>query len=339
MPAHRFGDSGEIQGRESSLYAFLTREMIGPYGVYTNLIETDQIGEAASGHEVLSESASLLQRYEALAGDREAFEQSWELARRTFDMQTGFSYRYSPKLDKKYGVNAAVDDLRIIRSLFEAGAAFQNDSYTRKAETYGERFMKYNVKNDEMLDFYDEQNDQSGSSITLCYIDLKTLALISKVSKSGDFVDKMTDIAAGGYLSDRFPFYQTRYSYSSRTYSGDRINTVESLLTILSLSEVNRERAESIRFIKSHVQNGTLYGQYTPDGVPANHVLSTAIYALAAMIGSTVGDQELYQDSLRQMNQFQIQAQGGELDGAFADPAAGQAYSFDNLTALLAYRY
>lgn len=336
LPAHRFGDTAAIGSRESSLAAFLSREMTGPYGVYTNLPDTAENGEAASGHEVLSESASLLLRYDALSGRKQAFEQDWELTQRTFDRNTGFSYRYSPKLNKTYEVNAAVDDLRLIRSLFEAGEVFKDGQYTRLAKSYGERFLKYNAKDNKLVDFYDEHNQTGSRSITLCYVDLKTLGLISG---TGALTGRMSDIVAGGYLSDQFPFYQTRYSYDTQAYSGERINTVESLLTILSLSEVNREREESIRYLKSHVKDGTLYGQYTLSGAPLNDVQSTAIYAIAAMIGSTIGDQELYNDSIRKMNAFQIQAPNGVLDGGFADPASGQAYSFDNLMALLAYRY
>lgn len=82
------------------------------------------------------------------SGEKERFAEEWALAKQTFDMKGGFSYRYSPKQQKLYPVNAAVDDLRIIRALYEAGDTFRDKHYTEEADKYGERFYNYNVKMD-----------------------------------------------------------------------------------------------------------------------------------------------------------------------------------------------
>src|SRR5690349_104284 len=61
-----------IDNREprQELSDFIAKQLTGPYGLYTNLLDTDESGEAATGHEVLSESASLLMRAAVLAGDK-----------------------------------------------------------------------------------------------------------------------------------------------------------------------------------------------------------------------------------------------------------------------------
>lgn len=45
------------------------------------------------------------------------FRQFYGVTRRTFYKDGQFSYRYDPRSGKRYGVNATLDDLRIIRAL------------------------------------------------------------------------------------------------------------------------------------------------------------------------------------------------------------------------------
>lgn len=323
-----------------ALDQFIHSKLTGPYGVYTNLLDTNQSEEAASGHEVLSESASLLMRAAVLSGDKERFAEEWMLAKRTFDIDSGFSYRYSPKLQKQYPVNAAVDDLRIIGSLYEAGIAFENEGYTEEADKFGQRFYNNNVKNGYLYDFYDKDYKITNKFITLCYINLGTLQKLSINSELRNILIKnMEQIIAAGYLSDEFPFYETRFNYEGGTYSSENINTVESLLSILALAEVDQHKSSSIEYIKQQVEAETLYGQYTREGKPLNDIRSTAIYAITAMIGSEIGDGALYRTSIERMNEFRITDVSSNLYGGFGDSHSGQAYSFDNLMALLAYMY
>lgn len=340
LPRQHDSKTVNTQNQQLELHRFIKTNLSGPYGVYTNLLDTNQSQEAATGHEVLSESASLMMRYAALTKQQQAFETEWLLARQTFDLPSGFSYRFSPKLQKQYSLNAAVDDLRMIRALYEAGYVFNEHRYTEEANRYGDRFYAHNVKNDRLYDFYDESYRTTNSFFTLCYVDFKTLELLPiSASKRQALIGAMQQIVQNGYLSDSFPFYETRFSYERNTYMSENINTVESLLTILALAEVKQHKEASIRYIKEQVRNGALYGQYTRDGTAANQIQSTAIYAITAMIGSEIGDQALYEDSIHRMNAYRIADSGSPLYGGFGDAKTNQAYSFDNLMALLAYAY
>lgn len=342
QPAQRqsYGDMLQQKNNREALYKFITGPLSGNNGIYTNLRDVGQSEEAATGHEVLSESAGLMMRYYALTGQRPAFDAEWARAKRTFDLTSGFSYRYSPVQNKRYTLNAAVDDLRIIRALNEAGQLFKDEAYKSEADVYGARFYKHNVKNGFLYDFYDETYRMTNNFITLCYIDLKTLRMLPGSTKEKDeLLANMSDIIKNGYISDAFPYYETRYDYGKKAYSSEQINTVESLLTVLALAEVRQHQPATIRYLKEQVSAGTLFGKYTKDGKPATDIRSTAIYAIAAMIGSELGDQQLYADSIRKMNEFQIKDAGSVLNGGFGDPASMQAYSFDNLNALLAYVY
>ncbi|UQZ34031.1 hypothetical protein C2I18_11115 [Paenibacillus sp. PK3_47] len=324
----------------AQLLDFIETQLSGPDGIYTNLLDTDQSDEAATGHEVLSESASLIMRSAVLGGNQELFDRHWSIARAVFDMDGGFSYRYSPKLEKQYPVNAAVDDLRLIGALYDAGKAFADRSYTEEADKYALRFYSNNVKDGYLKDFYDNYYKNTNEFITLCYINLSVLQKLSiPDGLRGILLHNMTGILQEGYLSNEFPFYETRFDYRTGKYSSENINTVESLLSILNLTEMKRQNPRSITYIKEQVEAGTLYGQYTRDGQPANDIRSTAIYALAAMIGAEAGDDDLYQAGLARMNEFRITDPDSPLYGGFGNPDTGEAYSFDNLMALLAYSY
>ncbi|QUL54756.1 hypothetical protein KDC22_31675 [Paenibacillus tritici] len=325
---------------QQELLEFIDTKLTGPYGVYTNLRETSESAEQATGHEVLSESASLLMETAVREGDQERFNRHWTLARRTFDMEGGFSYRFSPGQQKQFNVNAAVDDLRMIGALYEAGQAFHQPEYTSEADKYSKRFYKNNIKKGYMFDMYDNFYKVVNESVTLCYIDLSVLQKLSISSESKEnLLKNMSGILEEGYLSDTFPFYETRFDYKTGEYSSEGINAVESLLTILHLTESGRQKPASISYIKAQVAAGTLFGQYTREGLPANDIQSTAIYALTAMIGAVAGDESLYQSSMDRMNEFRVTDPESPLYGGFGDVAARQAYSFDNLMALLAYSY
>lgn len=330
-------DLGERQRR---LRSFVEGPLSGEFGVHTNYLDTDQGATEASGYEVLSESAGLLLRYYARTADREGFDATWRKTKERLALSGGFSYRYSPKLDKTYPVNAAVDDLRLIRALHEAADVFADKRYLEEARQYGRQFAAHNIKNGRLYDLYDSVYQTTNDTVTLCYIDLKTLALLPLAAGERDkLLADMGRIVESGYLSDRFPFYETRYRYADGSYDSGTIRTAESLVTILSLAEMDRERPESIRFLKEQVQQGALYGAYSRTGVPKNTVQSTALYALAALIGSEVRDRELYELSIQRMNSFQITSDGSPLAGAFAHEETSEAFSFDNLLALLAYTY
>ncbi|WP_195575761.1 hypothetical protein [Paenibacillus sp. 1001270B_150601_E10] len=335
-----YGEKLKLESSRKLTEAFVTSKMTGPYGVYTNYKETSESDMAATGHEVLSESAGLMMRYYALTNQGDAFDKEWKQAEKTFEIPSGFSYRYSPKQDKTYTINASVDDLRIIRALYEAHEQFDQPEYLKLANEYGARFFKHNIKDDQLFDFYDDKYKMTNNFITLCYIDLTTLKLLPiPEQEQKQLLRNMESIMEHGYLSDRFPFYETRYHYDTRTYSSDGINTVESLLTILSLAEAGQHHPESIAYIKEQVQNGTLYGQYDKGGKPLNDIQSTAIYAITAMIGSVLQDVTLYEDSIKRMEQLRVNDETSPFFGAYGDPSTEMAFSFDNLMALLAYAH
>ena len=65
--------------------------------------------------------------------------------------------------------------------------------------------------------------------------------------------------------------------------------------------------------------------------------MSTAIYAICAQLGAVTGDDELYRQSLEYMNKLQVRDTTSPIYGGFGNPDTLEAFSFDNLMALMAY--
>lgn len=331
--------SSQHDYHEALLSNFVKDKLLGEYGVYTNYLDTEQEAEVATGHEVLSESSGLLLKYFALRGDHKHFEQLWKETVKTFNMDSGFSYRYSPIHEKKYSHNAAVDDLRLINALFEASSSFNANSYKDEALKYGERFIQYNTNHEKMFDLYDETYKLNNQFITLSHIDLITLTRLASEFELDDLIANQLHIVKSGYLSDEFPFYETRYIYETDSYQSEHINTIESLITILHLVEVGEHHPLSITFLKDKVINEQLVSQYAIDGTALNDVQSTSLYAVSAMIASQVDDVTFYEKSIALMEKYLILDNKSELFGSFANAETMQLYAHDNLNALLAYYY
>lgn len=67
-PKNHFGTKDNQH--EQALNQFIQTKMTSEYGIVTNYIDTDQVAETATGHEILSESAGLMLRYLALTGQK-----------------------------------------------------------------------------------------------------------------------------------------------------------------------------------------------------------------------------------------------------------------------------
>lgn len=322
-----------------SLLHFIQTDLTDQHGVFTNYQPSKEDQDVATGHEVLSESAGFMMAYAASAQMKELFQQELIKMQQTFDNDQLFGYRYSPLKNKLYPVNAAVDDLRIIRILDHAAKVFDEPSWQALSQDYAKRFSQTNLNDDQLIDFYDSQLGLKNQQITLCYIDLSALALLPLNDKKQEqLLQTQATILANGYLSDDFPLYETRYNYETKAYEGDTINIVESLMTILHLVRQEKAQPASLEYLKRQTPKGQLYNRFTREGKSLDHNQSTATYALVAIIAARIGDVDFYRDAIQQMETFRVTDNGSAFYGAFGDPNSQTFYSFDNLLALLAYQ-
>ncbi|MDO4273960.1 MAG: DUF2334 domain-containing protein [Eubacteriales bacterium] len=323
--------SSQRSEEEKACLSFIRSKMMKDGGVYTEYLDHEAGEELSGGHEILAESEGLLLEYAVRSGDEELYGEVKEYIAGVLEQDGYLSYRIEQDGTPRT-VNAAVDDLRIIRGLYEGGDE-------ELALVYAGWLRKTNVKNGLVVDYYSAEEDQSGDEMTLCYGDLTAMEYAARENPKWEEIrDRAEEVMCEGYLGDGFPFFHTRYHVQKQTYSSEDINMVESLLTVNYLSEVGRCPARTIEWMKEAVAGDGIYGSYSIDGQPLNKVESTAIYALCAMIAGNTGEQELYDMALERMLELQVTDKQSEVYGAFADSGTLKAHSFDNLTALLALR-
>ncbi len=307
-------------------------------GVHTNFLPGEPGGELAAGHEVLLESQGLLMRYYARTGDRDRFSRAFDFVREELDSGEILSYRLDGE-GRRYPVNAAVDDLRVLRALLEGEERFRERSFGEQARQYAARLYSTNVQDGLLLDLYDESYKQAGRSCTLCYADLGTMHLLGRSDRRWEkAAGQMERVVAGGFLGEAFPFFHSRYLPDEGGYETDTVHMAEGLLTVLHLAEVNACPPETLRWLRDTLAGGPIYGEYTPVGEPVVDFESTAVYALCVRIGYESGDKELARLAMERLSALQVGDEASPVYGAFADPQSLAAYSFDNLNALLALR-
>lgn len=325
---------------ESACYQFVKGHMLVNGGMLTNYHQKPRNVELATGNEVLSESQGLLLGYTADIADRAVFDEVYAFTREYLDNGKIFVYRYDPDAEngEKYSVNAAVDDMRIIKSLFAAGDTFSDIALTRAAKIYSNSFYKSNVEGDRLYDFYDTEHFMKNNFITLCYLDLEALGIMAQADERYQAVyDNSLEILEGGYLGDDFPMFMTRYDYTRSKYeTPNGINMVESVLTALNLAYADRCPAATVDYLKAGLEKGRIYASYKMDGTVKDNYESTAVYALCALLAKELGDEQMYERSITLMKRFMVTKSSNVLYGAFGDEQ--NVYSFDNLMALTALR-
>ncbi len=345
-PHHNMGHENNTQldqwgeklvQREHICFDFFKKEMITAQGgIRTNYLDKEHNPNLATGSDVLSESMGLNMLYAIQIDDKAMFESSLDFVKEYLDTGKIISYRYSTE-DSPYYVNAFVDDIRIIRALILADEKY-NREYSDIVKKYSKRLYDTNIKDNYILDMYDEINCNNNDFITLCYIDLYTIGLLEKYDARWEKVyNAMDDILKEGYISDDFPMYKSSYSYTSQDYRVGDINMIESTLTALNLARVGKCPEKTVEYLKELINTGGIFAKYDNGGIKKSPTESTAIYAICSLIAKEVKDEQMYRMCIDKMMSFQVNDENSVVFGAFADPVTLALYSFDNLTALIAY--
>ncbi|MHC5216281.1 hypothetical protein ACYSNR_06415 [Enterococcus sp. LJL128] len=330
----------DTKNRRSLLKNFIQQKLMPDGQIITNYLPDGAQKNEATGHDLLSESAGIYLLDLAALDTQGRFDVFYKKMKEMFYDGTQFSYRVSEK-GKRYPVNASLDDLRIMRALIIAEAKFGNDAfnYEKEVKAISTHFLKQSTNNGLLIDFYDEENKEKSQDISLFYLDYKTLAYLYQMHGiSEDYLQYQVNIAKNGYISDDFPLYHQKYSYKEEEYQdGNGVNIIESLLTIRYLAEIGEVQPTSIAFVKDRVAKGTLFNSYDLNGNAIDKNQSAASYAIAALIGYFVDDQELYTQAIEILKNFQTMDPTSILYGGFGDTITKEVYSFNNLMALLAY--
>lgn len=326
-------------GGSEAAEKFIASQLSGSEGgIYTNY--TGKSGTHPTGHDVLSESQGLMMEYAVLADDQGAFDRAYDFLKANMYEQGIFSW-YVTADGEKAGANALLDDLRICRALCMAEE--QWGGYGKEVEELADAILKYNVYGDSMSSFYDFFQESPGSVISLCYGDLDALGRLQEQNnKWGELKDRMAAIVQDGYIGDGFPLYFSSYDYDKKKYSQDSINTAEALMTLYHLAEAGLLKETSEEWLLEQLEGDGLAARYNVDGtvVPGYDYETTAVYAIAGLIGYESGNAGIYTRSLQKIEQNRVWDTGSSFYGSFMNQEAGDdVIAFDQLMPLILYGY
>lgn len=324
-----------LTGNADAQLAFLKENMMSEAGgVYTSL--RSSAASSPNGRDVLSESMGLMMRCAVKLDDREMFSDCWEYV--SSRMQRGGVFAWFVDAEGNQAeANALLDDLRIARALQEANEKW--GGYETELQTLAAQLLNKNVYRGGLSSFYDFKQSQSGSSIALAYADFVTLDMLGEIMP--DYLslrESLLDVVQGGFISEAFPLYYSAYDYRTGTYSADSLNTAEALMTLCHLAEAGLAREESLRWLKEALETSTLAARYQLDGTPVAgyEYDSTAVFAIAALIGQYSGDAEIYRAARQAMEHSFIADENSPFSGAFTyREDGGDIRSFDQLVPLL----
>lgn len=324
------------QGSAASLLAFLNNSMRNEEGgVYTNCLKG--AGGHPSGHDVLSESMGLLMEYAVTAGDRELFDSAYSFVK-NYMQKDGLVAWYVTENGEKAGANAFLDDLRIAGALQKAQTRWGGyEEYAQLAAN----IQKRNLYRKQIASFYDFNVKEAGRSISLCYADFSTMdKLAEAVGGLSEYSEALRTIVENGYIGDAFPLYYSSWDYQKNRYSNSSIHTAEGLMTLCHLAEAGMLKESSLEWLRERLLEDNLAARYEVDGsVPAGYAYdSTAVYAIAAMIGAEAGDAQIYMLAISKMERSRVTDQNSPFYGGFSNDRSGKDITaFDQLMPLLVY--
>ncbi len=324
-------------GKAATVQRFITSNLLNSDGgVRTNYLDSPTAA-TPSGGDVLSESQGLMMLSAVMEDDRELFERLWGYAK-SAEAGGGLSAWVTTK-DGPSPVNAAIDDLRILRALSAANEQWGIGDWDIK--TLAQGLYEYNTDGKNLFDFHDFSFDSTAQRLTLCYADFEALELLAQRDGRWRTVyQNSLDIVQKGRISADFPLYHSYYDYSLSSYHSDTLNMSEAMVTLLNLSRVGKLDEQSMQWLRDRLDEGAIYARYSTDGRPTleGRHESTAVYALCAMVAMNEGDLAMAREALSHLEALKIRSVSNELNGAFGNTDGSGIYSFDQCTALLAYQ-
>ncbi|MGG7057106.1 glycosyl hydrolase family 8 [Clostridium nigeriense] len=329
----------EVLKEEELLENFINEELMNESGgIYTNYSNNKSEGDLTKGHDILSESQGMILNYYLYKNNEEAYKNIFNYIKDNMMLNDGLiSWRIENNIPSE--VSAAIDDLRIARSLIIAGEEFNDLKYRYYGLKIANSIKKKLVIDNRLIDF----NDGYGKSnvTTLCYLDLYGMKLLSLFDDSwNDIYIKSLEIIDNGFISNDLPLYKKSYDGSTVSYdSEENVDTLLSVLVILNKAEVKEDVSLSVNWLKNRLKEyGYISTTYDINTLEESKVESTSIYANLVQIAKVINDKELYEMAMRKMKNFQVLNEKSKIYGSFGFEGANEVYSYDNLNVLLALR-
>ena len=188
-----------------------------------------------------------------------------------------------------------------------------------------------------MTNYYDPAAKSGTRTGSLAYFDLQVLRYYSRENATTRWqYARQLRVVKGGYLGDAFPLYAADYNWQTGKYGHQNLNTTEAMETLLHLAQVGQLRATTRRWLVQRVNRGDLALSYSTAGEVVNAGQSAGSYAVCAQIFRVLHDREHYQAAMRRVWADQVTKPQSPLFGGIGDATTQDAFSYNNLAALVA---
>lgn len=333
-------NNNKVSEREEILFDFIDKKLTnnddGIKTYYTNVNSEQDINKENS---VSSQSEGMMLLYYLERNDKKSFDRTLKYIEKNMFLSSNL---VSSKVTEgeKDKISKSVDNLRIVNALLLASQRWGGLKYRQVAINIEKAIDKNLLYDGALVDSSDGQSKDY--MITLSYLDLQTMKRLSYIDFNWKKIyTQSLRLLDNGYISAEVPLYKNKYNMKTEEYDTEDIDMVSSLRCILNKAEVSKDVSESINWItEKFKKDGAIYSKYNFNtGNKVSDEESVSIYALLVQIAKKTGNDDLYNMSLKKLKKLQVMDKNSNMYGGYEDLKTLDAYSIDNLNALLAYRY
>lgn len=335
--------SAPLSNQALQCFSFIHNELTSPLGgIYTNYQNNIQTADLSTGHEILSESMGLQLEYARLTEDEKLFNQTADYIEKNLLVNDILLWRIAEGTAPITDVSATIDDLRIYETLSQAKKRWSlNDSGKKLSETLESQLPTRGFQSNYLVSYYGASSPTQDNSVEMAYLNLSAITALAQAEpKMTDALETNKKLLLGSFISETLPLYHKSYNPQKSVYedADGKINILDSLMVMLNMAKIGIYSPKSLDWLEEKVVSGTLYSYYDPNtGEALDQQESSAAYGLAAQIGAALGNDFLTGNALTQLKSHQNTDKLSTFYGGFA--YNGDAYSYDNLQALLGLIY
>lgn len=333
-------NNNKVSEREEILFDFIDKKLTnnddGIKTYYTNVNSEQDINKENS---VSSQSEGMMLLYYLERNDKKSFDRTLKYIEKNMFLSSNL-VSSKVKEGEKDKISRSVDNLRIVNALLLASQRWGGLKYRQVAINIEKAIDKNLLYDGALVDSSDGQSKDY--MITLSYLDLQTMKRLSYIDFNWKKIyTQSLRVLDNGYISAEVPLYKNKYNMKTEEYDTEDIDMVSSLRCILNKAEVSKDVSESINWItEKFKKDGAIYSKYNFNtGNKVSDEESVSIYALLVQIAKKTGNDDLYNMSLKKLKKLQVMDKNSNMYGGYEDLKTLDAYSIDNLNALLAYRY
>lgn len=335
-----YNNNNKVSEREEILFDFIDKKLTnnddGIKTYYTNVNSEQDINKENS---VSSQSEGMMLLYYLERNDKKSFDRTLKYIEKNMFLSSNL-VSSKVKEGEKDKISRSVDNLRIVNALLLASQRWGGLKYRQVAINIEKAIDKNLLYDGALVDSSDGQSKDY--MITLSYLDLQTMKRLSYIDFNWKKIyTQSLRLLDNGYISAEVPLYKNKYNMKTEEYDTEDIDMVSSLRCILNKAEVSKDVSESINWItEKFKKDGAIYSKYNFNtGNKVSDEESVSIYALLVQIAKKTGNDDLYNMSLKKLKKLQVMDKNSNMYGGYEDLKTLDAYSIDNLNALLAYRY